>query len=155
MNLPYYLECVGKPTGEDSRIEYRKAAGQNILYVRSLEDEHEKHSHCTRDKKLQTCQFNTLGAGGKVADCKNMECKSKGTENDIEISPLKYKLLAHAKEVEAADSQEHGAPQCFAYTLADDKTKTGNQHYVQRCDKSGLARCSILNSHLLQVGGKT
>ena len=155
MNLPYYLECVGKAAGKDSGIEYREAAGQNILYVRSLEDEHEKHSHCTRYKELKAGQFNTLGAGGKIADCQDMKSKCKGTENDIEVSSLQHKLPAHAQKVEAAYSQEHGAPQCLAYTLADDKAKTWNQHYVQRCDKSGLARCSILDSHLLQVGGKT
>ena len=154
MNLPYYLECVCKTTGKNAGIKYREAAGKDILYVRCLEHEHEKHSHSPGDKELQASQLYTLGAGGKVTDRKNMECKGKGTEKNIEVSLLQHKLLAHAQKVETADGQEHGGPQRFAYTLSYEKPQAWDKNYVERCDEAGLPCAGILDAHLLQVGGK-
>ena len=67
MLLPYYLESVGKATGEDSCIEYREGTGQDIFDMRCLEESHAYHSHCPGYKELETGKFDSVGAGCKIA----------------------------------------------------------------------------------------
>ena len=154
MFLPYYLECVGKAAGKDSSIEYGECAGKYIFDMGCLEYEHEEHTNSPGHKELEAGKLYAVGAGCKIAHCKNMKCKGKGTQQDIEISPLQHQLPAHAKQVEANHSQEHSSPKQLSNPMPYEKSKAWNQHNVQRSDEASLTGAGILDPHLLQVGGQ-
>jgi hypothetical protein len=83
-----------------------------------------------------------------------MECKSQGAEKDIQVSPLQHKTLAHAEQIETDNGQEHSSPKQLSDPLPYEKSKAWNQNYIKRSDETCLPCAGILDSHLLQVGGK-